>query len=131
MRSRILSENYKPRPFWWDSASPDDHAGDELPEATEILVVGSGYAGLCRAIELASMGLDACVIDAGAIGRGASTRNAGFLSGRTGVSKQIDLEALVALQISAPTDGAGCSAVGIMASRSRDSEIPKRSKKPG
>ena len=60
-----------------------------------MVVVGSGYAGLSCAIELARSGVEVLVLDALAIGGGASSRAAGFTSGRAGVSKQINLEAMV------------------------------------
>ncbi|TNF88752.1 MAG: FAD-binding oxidoreductase [Gammaproteobacteria bacterium] len=95
MRDPILAEEFSETPLWWQDRAPlqqsaPDHAGD-----ADVVIVGSGYAGLSCAHELARGGLSVIVVDAGKIGSGASTRNAGFLSGRAGVSKQIDLEALV------------------------------------
>ena len=95
MSASIFADDFRQHPFWWETASPEEQAADELPETADVAIVGSGYAGLCCAIELATGGARVVVIEAGAIGQGASTRNAGFLSGRTGVSKQIDLQALV------------------------------------
>ena len=46
-------------------------------------------------VELARAGLDVTVVDANDIGSGASSRAAGLVSGRAGVSKQINLEAAV------------------------------------
>ena len=35
----------KPEPFWWEAARPGaDHAADP-PRATEVFIVGGGYAG--------------------------------------------------------------------------------------
>ena len=81
-------------PWWWRDARPQE-AGDPLPAHTDVVVVGSGYAGLSCALYLARAGTDVTVIDALAIGAGASSRAAGFLSGRSGVSKQINLTAMV------------------------------------
>ena len=81
-------------PWWWRDTRPTVE-GKDLPARTDILVVGSGYAGLTCALELARAGTDVTVLDAWAIGGGASSRAAGFLSGRTGVSKQINLVAAV------------------------------------
>ena len=83
------------QPWWWQHAAPSAEGAEALPDRTDVLVVGSGYAGLCCAVELARAGTDVTVVDAGLIGSGASTRAAGFLSGRAGVSKQIDLVAAV------------------------------------
>ncbi len=82
-------------PLWWEDARPGPGTSDEPPAGTDVLVVGSGYAGLNCAIELARAGTDVTVVDAMAIGEGASSRAAGFTSGRTGVSKQINLTAMV------------------------------------
>lgn len=90
----IAEEAIHEEPWWWRDARPTEHGAD-LPAETDVLVVGSGYAGLCCALELARAGTDVTVVDAGAIGSGASSRAAGFLSGRSGVSKQINLEAAV------------------------------------
>jgi glycine/D-amino acid oxidase-like deaminating enzyme len=46
-------------------------------------------------MELGRNGVQVTVIDAGIIGIGASSRAAGFISGRAGVSKQINLEKMV------------------------------------
>ena len=44
----------------------------------DIAIIGGGYTGLSAAIELAENGLDVCLLEAGAIGWGASGRNGGF-----------------------------------------------------
>ncbi len=44
---------------------------------TDVAIVGAGFCGLRTAIELANAGVSVCVIDAGAIGWGASGRNGG------------------------------------------------------
>lgn len=91
---QILTENFSEQPWWWRHAAPlalDDGMSDNI----DVAVIGSGYSGLCCALELAQAGIDVTVFDAGEIGIGASTRNAGFLSGRAGVSKQINLTAMV------------------------------------
>ncbi len=81
-------------PWWWRDHRPMA-AGDDLPGRTDVLIIGSGYAGMNCALELARAGTDVTVVDAWAIGGGASSRAAGFLSGRTGVSKQINLVKMV------------------------------------
>lgn len=91
----MISSVFKAAPFWWEDAPPQSENSQNLPSSADVVIIGSGYAGLCCAIELARRGTDVVVLDAGAIGGGASTRAAGFTSGRAGVSKQINLEAAV------------------------------------
>lgn len=90
----VLADGVREEPWWWQDARPTAE-GDGLPERTGALIVGSGYSGLRCALELARAGMDVTVVDAWAIGGGASSRAAGFVTGRAGVSKQIDLEATV------------------------------------
>lgn len=89
--SRLTTSDFNTDPWWWRDAPPLDDPPGALPEATDVAVVGSGYTGLNCALELARAGTDVTVFDAGRIGEGASTRAAGFVSGRSGVGKQIDL----------------------------------------
>jgi len=95
MSKNILADEFSDQPWWWDHAAPSVHGDTDHPDTADVLVVGSGYAGLSCALELARSGASVIVVDAGNCGIGASTRNAGFLSGRAGVSKQINLQALV------------------------------------
>ena len=66
-------------PFWWDSAAPVRGDG-VLPARADVAVIGGGLTGLSAALTLSRGGLDVVVIDGAALGAGASTRNAGFLS---------------------------------------------------
>lgn len=66
-------------PYWWDAAPPED-ARDPLPARADVVVVGSGYAGLSAAAELARNGTGVVVLDAEALGVGASTRSGGMVS---------------------------------------------------
>lgn len=93
----IFAENFKHTPFWWEDA-PLTENDDPWDDHADVIVVGSGYSGLSCAIELARNGVDVLVLDALPIGGGASSRAAGFTSGRAGVSKQINLEAMVGSQ---------------------------------
>jgi glycine/D-amino acid oxidase-like deaminating enzyme len=95
MSDTIFAPGFSEQPLWWNDAAPTHQGGSLTQDDVDVVVVGSGYAGLSCAHELAKDGLSVSVIDAGKCGVGASTRNAGFLSGRAGVSKQINLQALV------------------------------------
>jgi len=66
-------------PYWWDAAPPED-ARAELPQRADVVVIGSGYSGLSAAAELARNGTDVVVVDAEALGAGASTRSGGMVS---------------------------------------------------
>ncbi|MEM7196364.1 MAG: FAD-binding oxidoreductase, partial [Pseudomonadota bacterium] len=97
----IFSQNFSDEPYWWRAAPPHRSPQSDLPERCDVVIVGSGFAGLCCAIELARAGMAVCVLDAREIGEGASTRAAGFLAGRAGVSKQINLEKTVGRSLAA------------------------------
>jgi glycine/D-amino acid oxidase-like deaminating enzyme len=63
----------------WAREAPISTAPIEpLPAEADVVVVGSGYTGVAAARELARRGREVLVLEQGAIGAGASTRNAGF-----------------------------------------------------
>jgi glycine/D-amino acid oxidase-like deaminating enzyme len=85
----LFHPDYKPEPFWWEAARPGaDHAAD-LPAASEIFIVGGGYAGLSATLELARNGRFVTVVDALAFGEGASTRNGGGVRAGINLGKGI------------------------------------------
>jgi glycine/D-amino acid oxidase-like deaminating enzyme len=69
-------------PYWWMAARPQDAPAAPLPARCDIAIVGSGITGLNAAIPLARAGRSVLVLEAGALGQGASSRNAGYV-GRT------------------------------------------------
>lgn len=75
----IFAEGFKAQPYWWDAAEPETDL-DPLPARADAVVIGSGYAGLNAATELARAGLDVVVIDGERIGEGGSTRSGGMVS---------------------------------------------------
>lgn len=94
----IFADGFKDTPYWWEAAPPitgDDSLPTDSQTESNVIIIGSGFAGLSAAMELGRHGVDVTVIDAGIIGIGASSRAAGFISGRAGVSKQINLEKMV------------------------------------
>ncbi|NIR30970.1 MAG: FAD-binding oxidoreductase [Gammaproteobacteria bacterium] len=89
----IFTDDFKPRPYWWEAAAPGVAGTDAVPEDADVAIVGSGYAGLCAALELARSGTRVRVLEAEALGFGASTRNGGMVSGGINVGKGVDLVA--------------------------------------
>ncbi|MEO1687285.1 MAG: FAD-binding oxidoreductase [Pseudomonadota bacterium] len=79
--SGIWAPDWTDRPYWLDgldaSVAPEAPA---LPDAVDVLIVGSGYTGLNAAIECARGGRSVLVVDARAPGGGCSTRNGGQIS---------------------------------------------------
>ena len=66
--------------YWESSANASNVDLVPLIQAIqcEVAIIGGGYTGLSAAIELAENGVDVCLLEAGAIGWGASGRNGGF-----------------------------------------------------
>ena len=80
MSVSILADDYKNKPYWWDLTPRKNFSDIELPKKTEVLVIGSGYTGICAAIQTSRMGLDTVVLDAENVGWGCSSRNGGQVS---------------------------------------------------
>jgi glycine/D-amino acid oxidase-like deaminating enzyme len=70
----------KETPFWTDDfPRPADLAVEQhLPQEVDVAIVGSGYTGLCAALELAKSGAAVAVLERETIGWGASSRNGGM-----------------------------------------------------
>ena len=79
--AKCLAADFKNTPYWWEAAAPETTSAAALPEAADVVVVGSGYCGLSAAAELAAVGLHVAVVEAGALGIGASTRSGGMVTG--------------------------------------------------
>ena len=56
-----------------------DRSGRELPDATDVVVIGGGYGGVTAARELARRGVAVTLLEARTLGWGASTRNGGIV----------------------------------------------------
>jgi glycine/D-amino acid oxidase-like deaminating enzyme len=84
-----LHPTWTSRPYWWEEAPPTPATG-ELPERTEVAIIGAGYAGLLAAWELARAGIRSVVLDAGDPGCGAATRNHGMVGGGLKIPNDLD-----------------------------------------
>lgn len=76
----------RPIPSWWAETAPPPPANAPPAAAplsgdarADVAVIGAGYAGLSCAAVLAESGVDVRVLDAGALGWGASGRNGGIV----------------------------------------------------
>ena len=83
----MFHPDYKPRPYWWEAYEPASGALVDVPRETRVAIVGGGYAGLAAALEFAKLGVEAVVLERGALGIGASTRNGGSVSGGVNIGK--------------------------------------------
>lgn len=75
----------RPVESWWRASAPPwaEPAPLGADAATEVAIIGGGYAGLACAIRLAELGVGAAVLEAGEIGWGASGRNGGIVGLRS------------------------------------------------
>ncbi len=75
----------RPVESWWRASAPPwlEPAPLVSDIATEVAIIGGGYAGLACAIRLAELGIGAAVLEAGEIGWGASGRNGGIVGIRS------------------------------------------------
>ena len=80
MISDIFHTDFKPEPYWWERTPRPVLAEEALPAQADVVIIGSGYTGLCAAIETARGGRDVVVLDAEHAGWGCSTRNGGQIS---------------------------------------------------
>jgi glycine/D-amino acid oxidase-like deaminating enzyme len=86
MTQHPFAPGFQVKPWWWEAAEPPDR-DTPLPDRAAVAIVGGGYAGLAASLELARHGVEAVVLEAGALGVGASTRNGGSVSGGVNIGK--------------------------------------------
>jgi len=79
---------HKNTSYWLDGINKPAEAPVNLPETTDVLVIGSGYTGLHAALQTARGGRNTLVIDKHEPGHGCSTRNGGQIS--TSIKPSLD-----------------------------------------
>jgi glycine/D-amino acid oxidase-like deaminating enzyme len=80
MNGSLFTEDVKLAPYWWDHVPRPALPDVAPPPKADVVVIGSGYTGLCAALQTARGGRDTVVLDAEAAGWGCSTRNGGQIS---------------------------------------------------
>jgi gamma-glutamylputrescine oxidase len=82
--------------YWEKTTSPGSFpAPENLPRKTDILIIGAGLAGswLAYFLKKQNPALEITLVERDSLGRGASTKNAGFLSGGNLSEWRDDIEA--------------------------------------
>ena len=80
MTESIFARNYKSTPYWWERTPRPTIKEIDLPKETDVAIIGSGYTGLCAAIQTSRNGRETVVLDAQDAGWGGSSRNGGQVS---------------------------------------------------
>lgn len=80
MQPDLFTSDHKLTSYWWDRTPRPAIAEAPLPPKADVVVVGSGFTGLCAALATARGGRDTVVVDAEDAGYGCSTRNGGQIS---------------------------------------------------
>ncbi len=75
--ANIFADDFQDFAYWWDTTRLPEADPAPVPHETEVAVIGSGYTGLCAAIQTARAGRETIVLDAERLGCGCSTRNGG------------------------------------------------------
>ena len=80
MTAPLPADGLSTDPWWWERTPRPDLPAQDLPGAVDVAVVGSGYTGLCAALQTARGGRSTVVFDANDAGWGCSSRNGGQIS---------------------------------------------------
>ena len=76
-----IGPGFREAPLWHTGVALPDAVREPtpVPGAVDVLVVGGGYCGIVAAAELARRGRSVVLVEADALGTGASTRNGGMV----------------------------------------------------
>ena len=80
MSERLFAPDFKDAPYWWDRTPRPELGNPQPPARADVAIVGSGYTGLCAALQTARAGRHTVVLDAADAGWGCSSRNGGQIS---------------------------------------------------
>ncbi|MCF8069750.1 MAG: FAD-binding oxidoreductase [Desulfobacterales bacterium] len=70
---------FKEIPYWLDPhPTTKSYSKKELSQKTDVLVIGSGFAGMSTALHLRKAGIEVTVLEKGKIGSEASSKNGGM-----------------------------------------------------
>ena len=64
MSDDLFSEGAKLTPYWWDRVPRPVLPTVAPPASADVVVIGSGYTGLCAALQTARGGRSTVVLDA-------------------------------------------------------------------
>ena len=81
--------------LWWDNTLPVSMPDSSLPQRTDVVIVGGGFAGLSAALELQRSGVEVTLIEKDWPGHGACSRNIGMVMDRIDGTTTGDLDGLV------------------------------------
>lgn len=80
MQSSLFTPDFQSQPYWWDRTPRPQLPATSLPRQVDVAIIGSGYTGLCAALQTARCGRHTVVFDAQDAGWGCSSRNGGQIS---------------------------------------------------
>ena len=75
----IFTADARFEPWWWEAAPRPAGEAAMLPSRADVAIVGGGFTGVSAALELARAGRAVVLLEAGDLGRGASSRNGGMI----------------------------------------------------